>query len=48
MLTICAESAHKVDDKTYHQNQTKPSSSDGRTTEVKTTSAEQKKKNKDK
>ena len=41
-----AESAHKVDDKTYQQNQTKSSSADGRPTKVKTAATEQEKKNK--
>ena len=39
-------SAHKVDDETYQQNQTKSSPSDHGATEVKTASAKQKKKNK--
>ena len=43
-----AKSAHQIDDKTYQQDQTKPSPSDHGATEVKTTSAEQKEKNKDK
>jgi hypothetical protein len=41
-----SESAHKVDDKTYQQNQTQSSSADGRPAKVKTAAAEQEKKNK--
>jgi hypothetical protein len=45
-LASRTKSAHQIDDKTYQQNQTKPSPSDHGATEVKTASAKQKKKNK--
>jgi hypothetical protein len=47
-LVFRAESAHRIDDQAYQQNQAKPSSADCRTAKVKTASAEQKKKHKDK
>ena len=42
-----AESAHKIDDNTYQQDQAKSSSADGRPAKIKTAAAEQEKKNKD-
>jgi hypothetical protein len=47
LLTFCAESAHGIDDKAYHQNQPKPSAADDGTSKVKPAAAEQKKKNND-
>ena len=41
-----AESAHKIDDNTYQQDQTKSSSADGRPAKVKTAAAKHEKKNK--
>jgi len=37
---ISAESAHKIDDEAYHQNQTNPAATDGWTPKVKPTSTE--------
>ena len=39
-----AESAHKIDDNTYQQDQAKSSSADGRPAKIKTAAAEQEKK----
>ena len=40
-----AESAQKIDDKAYRQNQAKPAAADDRTAKVKPAAAEQEKKN---
>ena len=45
-LAVSAQSANEIDDDTYQQNQTKPSSADGGATKIKTAAAEHKKKNK--
>jgi hypothetical protein len=40
------ESAHEIDDKAYHQNQTNPAAADSRAPKVKPAPTEQQKKNK--
>jgi hypothetical protein len=46
-LVFCAETAQSKDDEAYQQNQTKPTSANCRTSQVKAATTKQEKKHKD-